>query len=77
MLLGHVCRNGIEDKIGILCGVSKRMGGFVVRLIAIEYKEDSFCYLSSYPDLILDETYSPKPSRILDPFQQSEPCPDR
>ena len=25
------------------------MGGIVVRLKAIEYKEDSFCYLSSYP----------------------------
>ena len=28
-------------------------------------------------DLILDETHSPKLSRIPDPFQQSEPCPVR
>ena len=30
-----------------LCGVSKRMGILVVKLKAIKYKEDSFCYLSS------------------------------
>ena len=29
----------------------KRMGRLIIRLKAIKYKEDFFCYLSSYPDL--------------------------
>ena len=50
-------RNGIEVEWVWLCGVSKRMGRLVVRLKAIEYKEDFFCYLSSYlPDLGLQAT---------------------
>ena len=40
-------RNKIKVKWVWLCGVSKYMGRFVVKLKAIKYKEDFFCYLSS------------------------------
>ena len=43
----HMLRGWKVDKCIWLCGVSKRMDKFVVRLKAIKYKEDSFCYLSS------------------------------
>ena len=41
----HVLHEWKVDRWVLLCRVSKRMGRFVIRLKAIKYKEDSFCYL--------------------------------
>ena len=39
-------KNKIKAKWVLFCGVSKYIDRLVVRLKAIEYKKDSFCYLS-------------------------------
>ena len=40
------CKDRIEVECVWFCGVSKCIGKLVVRLKAIGYKKDSFCYLS-------------------------------
>ena len=54
----HESRNMIKNMRIRLCRVLKHMGGIIIRLKAIEYKEDSSYYLSFYsPDLGLEATY--------------------
>ena len=54
----HVLYKWKVDKCLWLCRVLKHMGKLVVRLKAIEYKENFFYYLSSYfPDLGLQVAY--------------------